>query len=68
MKKFQGLGRALSKEDQKKVIGGYIDKDPGEGGDICLGCSTDSECQRVNKGNCVTLYCNKKQAKWCDMS
>lgn len=65
MKKFQSFGRSVSSDKQKKVLGGLTE--PG-GGDICLGCSSDQECAQVNKGKCVTSYCNKKEAKWCDMS
>ena len=41
MKKFEKLGKALSKEEQKKIKGGPID--PGH----CAkdgACTTDSEC------------------------
>ncbi|MBS1620433.1 MAG: hypothetical protein JST10_00795 [Bacteroidetes bacterium] len=33
MKKFEMLGRKLSKEEQKNIIGGFID--PGGGGSCC---------------------------------
>lgn len=40
MKKLENLGRKLSKDEQKKVIGG----NPG-GGDACpCGCTSSAEC------------------------
>lgn len=44
MKKFENLGRSLSKEEQKAVAGGYGDG----GGSGCLGldadCNSDVQC------------------------
>ena len=54
MKKFQALGRSLSKAEQKMIMGGVTD--PGDGGGCCSNnsyCGTGSAC--VNKccsGNC----------------
>ena len=38
MKKLENLGRSLSKKEQKKIIGGFVD--PGDGG----GGGTHCEC------------------------
>lgn len=44
MKKFQNLGKGLTKEQQKKIIGG--DETVGGPGDSCnVICTSDSQCK-----------------------
>jgi len=38
MKKYDRLGRRLSKTEQKKISGGFIDPGDGGGGGQCIGC------------------------------
>ena len=58
MNKNQNLGRSLSKDEQKKIMGGDVVEDVSDGGCRCLGCNTDQECAAVNKGTC-TKDCEK---------
>lgn len=42
----------------KSINGGVNEEDPGGGGPLgCLGCTTDKQCAKVNKGKC-TKDCN----------
>jgi hypothetical protein len=48
MKKFENLGKKLSKEEQKKIIGGV--------GDACdCGCTNDLQCGTMVCSNLVSL-------------
>lgn len=42
----------LSRVEMKSIIGGQTDEEvPGDGG-TCLTCEANSDCARVNKGEC----------------
>lgn len=69
MKKFELLGKRLSKGQQKLFKGGDGVEELSDGsGPICLGCTEDYDCARVNKGKCTNSTCGNKTAKFCDMS
>jgi hypothetical protein len=61
MKKFENLGRCLSKAEQRNIMGGYLPDD--EGGCSCAiaGPSTTGTCG-VRKGG-VTIIQNISQAE-----
>lgn len=56
MKKFQGLGRSLSKEEQKGIKGGYDEVQELDGGGGCgSGCSGSCSMPGCSSsGSCVT--------------
>ena len=41
MKKFDQLGRSLSKTEQKNVMGGLEDEGEGGGGAVCVDCGNN---------------------------
>ena len=50
--------KKLTRIDMKSINGGVNEEDPGGGGPLgCLGCTTDKQCAKVNKGKC-TKDCN----------
>jgi hypothetical protein len=61
MKKFENLGKSLSKTEQKKIVGGVEDP-PGGGfcngdGDVC-GEPNDPPCCQTDKNlKCVSGHC-----------
>ncbi len=58
MKKLQSLGRSLSKDEQKRIMGGYKVID--DGGCDC-GCTNDNECGiMVCSKMVVTLECGRQ--------
>jgi len=71
LKKFDGLGRSLSKDEQKKIVGGN-EEDDGGGGYSCF-CRCPSGTNVVCPGNCnssecfdrVYSSCNGQPASWC---
>lgn len=69
MKKFELLGKRLPKHEQKLFMGGNVAEEFTDGsGPICLSCTEDYDCARVNKGKCTNSTCGNKTAKYCDMS
>lgn len=66
MKKNQLLGKTLSKEQQKFFKGGDLTDSIDD--QICLTCTEDYDCSRINKGKCKLSTCNNKSAHYCDMS
>jgi hypothetical protein len=62
MKKFESLGKSLTKEQQKKVVGGDETIDPGTGDGSCnSSCVSNRDCPEDRKcasGTCggQTIY------------
>lgn len=50
MKKFENLGKKLSKEEQKNIKGGFVDPGGCEG----MECAGDCECYWCWNANCQT--------------
>lgn len=67
MKKFETLGRSLTKDEQKKINGGDECVDCGGGGEA--GCGTGISCANKAAGDsCGTKSCiceNHSGGLWC---
>ncbi len=57
MKKFENLGRKLSKNEQRKVSGGNPPE--GGGGGSCTYTNGGVQCSSTS-GNCQWLYCSSQ--------
>ncbi len=54
LQQFEGA-EVLTRSQLKQIMGG----DGGSGGELCLGCTTDSDCSAVLKGKCQSYpSCN----------
>jgi bacteriocin-like protein len=59
--KYKDLGTALSKNELKNVVGG---KKVIGGGPLCLGCTSDDDCRKVNKGTCSASCTNNEAGSY----
>lgn len=58
------MQEALSRKEMQKIMAGSGSGSAG----VCLTCSDDDSCARVNKGKCKQTSCNNISGKYCDMS
>lgn len=62
MKKLQSLGKSLTKQQQKNIVGGLVDPGDGGGGGTCIRCYSYegyTSCWYTNSGGyelCSRVY------------
>lgn len=65
MKKFETLGRSLSKAEQKMVMGGDDEKlESADGGGGGCACTTNDDCVTAKCGNRCSSFNGTNQCWW----